>query len=475
MDLKEKIRESPNSPGVYLFKDKSPNIIYVGKALSIRKRIRSHFAKDISGKQKMLIDSTEDIDYILTPDESTALLLEAALIKKYDPKYNVSLKDDKSYPRLKLTINEEYPRLFITRKLKDDGAIYFGPYTNSKLLRKAVEFMRRTFPLRTCRVMQKKECLDYHIGQCLGPCVDDSKRSECDKVVKELCLFLNGDREELLGLLVKEMKLASEAKDFELATRLRDRIKALSVVSQSAVGVKGSDSLGEEYLYSSAQLDELTSVIGLGKKPSVIEAFDISNISGKEAVGSMVYFKDGKPDGSQYRKFKIKTVNVIDDYRMMSEIVSRRYRHLLREGLPLPNLVIIDGGKGHLAAARRQIRKLGLLNLPVISVAKRPDKIYISEDKEPILLGKFRATLYLIQRIRDEAHRFAIEYHRVLRRKSAGVSELDNVRGIGQKRKQSLMRHFGSLKEIKTADIDDLKGVEFISEKEAKAIYNYFR
>jgi excinuclease ABC subunit C len=430
MDLKKKVEQIPNKPGVYLFKDKEGVIIYIGKAISIRKRLKSHFAKDIYGKQKILIDNVCDIDFILTSDESTALLLEAALVRRYMPRYNVSLRDDKSYPRLKLTVNEEYPRLFITRKIKDDSALYFGPYTNAKLLRDGLKFMRRIFPLRTCLNFPKKECLNFHIGQCLAPCVDKDKKKEYLKVVEELKLFLDGEQDELLTFLTERMNKAAEGKDYEEAARLRDRIKALSLVSDTSAENEPAWLLPQKKarFHPSQQVEELRYALGLAKIPHTIEAFDVSNISGKEAVGSMVYFKDGKPDKNEYRKFRIRTVRVIDDYSMMREIVSRRYSRLLYEKQSLPDLIVIDGGKGHLAAAKKELRKLKLWDVAAISIAKGLDKIYVSEDKEPILLGKFEGALFLMQRIRDEAHRFAIGYHRLLRRKETAASELDNIK-----------------------------------------------
>jgi excinuclease ABC subunit C len=345
-------------------------------------------------------------------------------------------------------------------------------------------FMRRMFPLRTCKNIPKKLCLNFHIGQCLGPCEYADKEKEYGSIIEELKLFLEGKQDELLNSLSGQMKTASEAKDFEKAAKIRDRISALSLISESspsslrgAIATKPASPAGRQskpFIYPSQQIEELRSILNLPKTPTIIEAFDVSNISGKEAVGSMVYFKDGKPNKYQYRHFKIRTVRVIDDYSMMREIVSRRYRRVLEEGGALPELIIIDGGKGHLAAAKKELRTLRLWQIPVISIAKGLDKIYLSEDKEPILLGKFEAALLLVQRIRDEAHRFAIGYHRLLRRKKIDVSELDDIEGIGPKKKLNLIRHFGTVYEIKMADVDDLLKVRFISEKEAKAIYNHF-
>ncbi len=481
MGIKEKIKETPALPGVYLFKDKAGKIIYIGKAGSLKNRLRSHFLKRDTSKHVMLIDSTEDIDYILTPDEATALLLEAALIKRYMPKYNVMLKDDKSYPRLKLTVNEEYPRLFITRKLKADNALYFGPYTNAALLRKALKTIRRVFPLRTCNKMPKasasKGCLDFHIGQCIGPCMDSGRKRDYLDIVKELKLFLEGKQKELFKLLTGQMRKASSSKDYETAAKIRDRLKALAVVADAGDDYNKERRPGfnnaEKPLFM--QAEELRRLLNLAREPKIIEIFDVSNTSGKEAVGSMVCFKDNKPYKSRYMHFRIKTVNVIDDYSMMREIVSRRYKRLLSQKGVFPDLIIIDGGRGHLAAAKSQLRSLKIIDVPVIGIAKNPDKIYIHEKREPILFGRFDKALLLCQRMRDEAHRFAITYHRSLRRKKAVISELDNIKGIGPKRKAELIKYFGSFDRIRRADIDELKKVAFVDEKEAKVIYDYFR
>jgi excinuclease ABC subunit C len=484
VDIKEKIKKTPNSSGIYLIKDKDSSIIYIGKSASIRKRLRSHFAgrpaKNDSVKHDALIENAVDIDFICTPDESTALLLEAALVKRYSPKFNTLLKDDKAYPRLRLSINEQYPRLIITRKIRPDGALYFGPYTNSKLLREAVKFLRRVFPLRTCRNMPKasaaKGCLDMHIGQCMAPCVKDDKAGY-KAIVDDLKLFLEGKQEELLESLREKMASASDNKDYEKAAKIRDRVSALSSLSPRGKNTDKlplSESLDIEEKQS-GQLEELRLLLGVINVPHIIEAFDISNTSGKEAVGSMVCFRDASPYKHDYMHFQIKTVHVIDDYSMMREIVSRRYKKLLAENKPLPDLVIIDGGKGHLAAAKAQLRALNIINIPVIGIAKNPDKLYLHEKKEPVLLGKFPKALLLCQRIRDEAHRFAVTYHRLLRGKRSKISELDNIKGIGARRKAELIKYFGCLDNIKQADVNQLKKVDFIDEKEAKAIYDYFR
>ncbi len=493
MGFKEKIKALPDLPGVYLLKDGEQNIIYIGKAASVKKRLKTHFLKGGSSRHGMLLNNIANLDYILTSDESTALLLEAALIKRYNPRYNVLLKDDKSYPRLKLTLNENYPRLLIVRKVKPDGALYFGPYTNAKLLREAFKLMRRAFPLRTCQKMptqvyppalrraNHRGCLDFHIGQCIGPCLNNNRKKEYLAIVEELRLFLEGEQGELIELLKSQMKEFAAEKDYENAARIRNRIHALSVVS-GPVGRPGkySDKAVSAYpcrmpVVTPLQVEELRSLLKLPHALRIIEAFDVSNISGKEAVGSMVCFVDSKPRKDKYMHFKIKTVHVVDDYSMMREIVSRRYKRLLSERGILPDLIIIDGGKGHLAAAKIELRALKIINIPVIGIAKNPDKIYTHEKKDPILLGKFAQALLFCRRIRDEAHRFAINYHRFLQRKGVSRSELDGIKGIGPKRKAELIKYFGSLDKIKTAGIAELKKVDFVDEKEAKAVYDYFR
>jgi len=482
MGIKEKVSALPDLPGVYLFKDGEGNIIYIGKAASVKKRLKTHFSKSGLSRHGVLLNNIADLDYILTSDESTALLLEAALIKRYNPRYNVLLKDDKSYPRLKLTLNENYPRLLIVRNIKPDNALYFGPYTNAKLLREAFKFMRRVFPLRTCQKIPRKAsyhgCLDFHIGQCIGPCLNNNRKREYLAIVEELRLFLEGKQGELIELLKSQMKRSAAEKDYENAARIRNRIQALSVISNpverhpdKAVSVYS----GRMPVVTPLQVEELRSLLKLPHALHIIEAFDVSNTSGKEAVGSMVCFVDGKPHKNRYMHFKIKTVHIIDDYSMMREIISRRYRRLLSERGTFPDLIIIDGGKGHLAAAKIELRALKIINIPVIGIAKNPDKLYTHEKKGPILLGKFAQALLFCERIRDEAHRFAISYHRLLRRKGTRASELDEIKGIGPRRKAELIKYFGSLDKIKTAAITELKKVDFVDEKEAKAIYDYFR
>jgi len=401
----EKIRNLPQSSGVYIMKGASGEALYVGKAVSLRKRVSSYFRAKaaLTSRIASMIELVRDVDYIPTSTEAEALIYENGLIKHLEPKYNVALKDGKSYPMLKLTANERFPRLFITRQKKDDGAIYYGPYSNAKLLRQAVIFLRQIFPLRSCGKMGKRVCLDYHIKQCLGPCegrVDDRIYGE---IVSELKLFLQGRRRELVDTIASRMREAAKAENFELASKYKTRLETLSTVRGGAVAYTPS-----------GELDELKNILVLSKPPETIEAFDVSNIMAEAAVGSMIYFYKGLPKKSEYRKFRIKTVSGVDDYAMMREIVRRRYSRILKENGKLPDLILIDGGRGHLSAACDELERLGLSRLPVLSIAKEFEKLYMKGRKDPIILPPESKALHLLQRIRDEAHRFAISYHKRL-------------------------------------------------------------
>ncbi|MCX5686122.1 MAG: excinuclease ABC subunit UvrC [Candidatus Omnitrophica bacterium] len=404
MDYKEKIRGLPGAPGVYIMKGEKGEALYVGKALNLKKRVSSYFQprRNLPDRLETLVQNVRDIAYIPTRTEAEALIYENGLIKQLSPKYNVALRDDKSYPMLKLTLGEKFPRLFITRQKKADGSIYYGPYTNAKLLRRALVILRQVFPLRSCGKMKKSVCLNYHIKQCLGPCaglVDETKYGE---IVFELKMFLEGKRSELLKRLSERMAASSKEQKFEEAALYKIRLEGLSSVKEAVT-------------YTPAgELEELGAILGIKRRPDMIEAFDVSNIMGKSAVGSMICFYKGRPRKSEYRKFKIKTVSGMDDYAMMREIVQRRYLRLVAEKRVLPDLILIDGGKGHLAAAADELEKLGLAKIPVIGIAKEFERIYLKGRPEPILLPRESKTLHLLERIRDEAHRFAISYHRKL-------------------------------------------------------------
>ena len=404
MDIKDKIKNIPHLPGVYLMKNKDGGVLYVGKAKDLSKRVASYFQENRpkTARQMHLMENVKSLDYILTASEEEALIYEASLIKEKKPKYNVEMKDDKSFPYLKLTLNEKFPRIFISRKRIDDDSKYFGPYTRVKLLRSALSLMKSIFPLRTCPNIPEQVCLSYHIGQCLGPCVGKIDEKEYQEIVQQLVLFLEGRKTELLDELTKKMKEFSKAEKFEEAALIRNRISALSEVP----GKKMRDYSG----WGDVAL-KLKKILRLPRLPFRVEAFDVSNIQGKSATGSMVYFYNGRPDKSNYRKFRIKEVKDIDDYAMIKEIVRRRYKRLKEEGDSFPDLIIIDGGKGHLKAGYEELVRLNLKRIPIVSIAKQEESIYTLNSNAPLDINKDSEILHFIQHIRDEAHRFALKYH----------------------------------------------------------------
>ena len=407
--LKLKIKELPDSPGVYMFLDGKKKILYVGKARRLKKRVVTYFhpgrARD--ARLEMLVSEVRDIKIIRAASEAEALIYEAGLIKDHRPKYNIDLKDDKSYPFLKLTVNEEYPRIFVTRRRLSDGALYYGPYVNLTLLKQAVSFMKKVFPLRTCTRFHKTVCLEYHIAQCFGPCENKISKKDYGDIVKQLRQFLEGKKTDLIKALQSKMKEFSAKKEYEKAAVVKERIEALT-------SVRDLHDFSKYPIYG--ELDELQHALDLPAPPMTIECFDISNTSGTGAVGSMVFFEGGKPSKKNYRKFKIKGVDGIDDYSMIREVVRRRYSRLLKEGKTMPDLVLIDGGKGHLSVALEEIRGLGV-DVPVASIAKEHNHLYAEGKRLPVRLAPGSRLLLVVQRIRDEAHRFAIAYHRQLRRK----------------------------------------------------------
>ena len=406
--LKRRIEELPEKPGVYLFKNREGEALYVGKALSVRKRVKGHFRcfGESFSKEGILLSQVSRIDVVETSTEAEALLLEASLVKEMMPKYNQELKDDKSYPYLKITA-EEYPRLLVVRARRADGGKYFGPYTSVKLLRQAVNMLRRQFPMRTCRKFPKRVCLMYHIGQCSGPCEGLQEKSAYLQTVKDLGFFLDGRREALLKHLSKRMKAHSAEKEYEKAQALLSQIQALSSIASKKTPARDAMEV----------LRDLKEALSLPDAPHRMECFDISNIQGKEAVASMVVFIGGKPARSAYRKFRIRTVQGIDDYQMMKEVIRRRYSGSLADKTPRPDLIVIDGGKGHLSAAKNELENLGLSDLPVVSIAKQHEHIFSPGRANPHVLGPTSAALQLMRHLRDEAHRFAIRYHRSLHRK----------------------------------------------------------
>lgn len=419
----EEIKLAPPKPGVYIMKDAGSNILYVGKAVNLRNRIKTYFP-DSKFSTKNFARKVENIEYILTDSESEALILENNLIKKYHPKYNVKLRDDKTYPYLKITTNEKYPRMFITRRISLDSARYFGPYASAGSLRKTLKIIQQLFPIATCKKKIKKReipCLEFHINRCVAPCVDKIKKEEYQEIVNQIIDFLEGKDKKIVKKLSKEMKEAAENLNFEKAKNLRDKIKAIEKILFSYPYLKVEPEMNfHQHLRRKEEknviLTELQKFLNLPLFPARIECYDISNISGKEATGSLVVFENGLPLKSNYRRFRIKTVSHPDDYAMLEEVIKRRFsdEKLLPPNFKAPDLIIVDGGKGQLNTVYNALIEVKK-EFPVISIAKSEEKIFLRDRKDGILLPSY--LLHLVQQIRDEAHRFAISYHRKLRSK----------------------------------------------------------
>ena len=402
--LKERVLSAPDSPGVYLMRDNRGKVLYVGKANSLRKRLSSYLAKGLESKTLALMNKVVDVEFRLVPNEAMALLLEASLVHKFKPRYNISLRDDKSFPFVKIS-GEEFPSISITRKKDDPLGRYLGPYTNVKLLKNALKIIRRSFAYRSCRHLGSRSCVYGRINLCPEPCIGKISCQDYRRGIDDIVLILEGKADLLIHKLSQLMQDRSRSGDFETAAAVRDQISTLAELSAGLSGVNRK-----------SELEDLRNKLGLKKLPERIEGFDISNISGKQAVGSMVSFYCGSPDKNNYRRFRIKDFTGIDDYRMLAEVVRRRYSRLIKEKSVLPDLLLIDGGKGHLLVAARQLKELGL-NLPLASIAKKEERIYSSKKRRPLIFSKDTPALNLIRRVRDEAHRFAVSYHLLLRRK----------------------------------------------------------
>ncbi len=579
MDLREKVAQIPFAPGVYLYKDAGGRIIYVGKAKILRNRVRSYFSEDKLAdiKTGTLISEARDIDYILVDNEKEALALENNLIKQYKPRFNILLRDDKTYPYIKLT-HERYPRVYVTRRLKKDGSIYFGPYFPANLAHRLVHFIHRHFLVPSCKVdltrFHPKPCLQYHIHRCLGPCVEGLTTAEAyASAVHDVKLFLEGRHNDLAREMRHRMQTASDQMRFEEAASLRDLLTTVEEIEQrqKMAAAKGDDIdifacyaepplvavnlfhlrngqivdrreffwedqesfelpqffssmlsqlyLDQQYIPSEIHvpvdfedreaLEELLSekrnrrveirtpqrgqkkalmdlvetnarhsfdgrfrvlkpsskaiqealqdALNLPDPPSRIECFDISHIQGTDKVASMVVWEDGKMKKSDYRKFIIRTVVGNDDFASMREVVTRRYSRLQEEKLPMPGLVLIDGGLGQLHAAADALEAIGISDQPLASIAKREEIIYVyGQEDEPVILDRFSPILHLIQSIRDEAHRFAVTFHRSRRNARQLTSELDEIPGVGRKTVVRLLKEFGSSELVRAASEERL-------------------
>ncbi len=406
-----KLTNLPEASGVYIFKEENGKPIYVGKSLNIKTRVKNHLnTKLISQKAKILRDRSTSIEVIQVDSEIEALNLEANLIKKFKPYLNSQLKDDKDYLYIKIT-DDFFPKVLTARK-KDlkDAKTYFGPYPSAKRVRSTLKTLRRIFPYSTCSPNQKRPCLYYHIGLCPGVCAGKASEKEYRKDVRKLRLFLQGKKMKVFDVLERELGEVTSKLQFEEAAKIRDQLESLRYITKA---IRGVDLLEENLEETrNIELKELALVVGMNKNPERIECYDISNIFGKEAVGSMVVFTNGLAEKSEYKRFKIKDTTGINDIAMLCEVLSRRFRHEWSK----PDLIVIDGGRGQLNGAVKVLVEEGL-NIPVISLAKRLEEIYLYRKEKPVRLPRSSNALRLLQRVRDEAHRFAIYYHRKLRRK----------------------------------------------------------
>ncbi len=414
-ELSESVRLLPDACGVYLFRSGDNTILYIGKAKSLKKRVSSYFSRQLNAKTQALVAKIVSVEYRLTASEAQAQVLEASLIKELQPQYNIDLKDDKSFPWIRMS-DEEYPQVGIVRRhhlaplhkgLQRApllGGRFFGPFTNAKALRQALKVIRRLFGFRSCRVMPRRACLYFRLGECPAPCEKRITPAQYRARIERVVLFLEGRYASLVASLAGTMQELSRAHRYEEAAALRDQISALQAL-QEKPGAQGAELSG---------LQTLQRELGLQALPMTIEAFDISTLSGAAASGAMVRFRRGMPDKAQYRRYRIKTVRGSDDYAMIREVVRRRYARLLREGAALPDLILIDGGQGHVSAAQEELRRLGIA-VPAVGIAKQDELLYLPRRNRPLALPAQSEALRILKRLRDEAHRFARAYHHYLR------------------------------------------------------------
>ena len=596
----QQLKAFPAKPGIYIFKDKEGKVIYVGKATNLNSRVRSYLgaASSLSVKVRRLVSKIRDFEFIVTDSEQEALILECTMIKKYTPHYNIRLKDNKTFPYLRININNDWPSVYVTRRVQKDGAQYFGPFASRGSVRKTLRLIERLFPFRSCSKQiegkDKRPCLDYYIHRCLGPCIGAVEKQEYGDVINEVILFLQGKQEIILRELNAKMKAAALQLHFERAALLRDQIRAIEAViegqriatklqgEKDAIGlaqnkeqayveifsIRNNKLIGQDYFimegiqgespgqivtsfvkqyYGSASripplillqhpvdepavlskwlgqrrggrvelqvpqrgakrklvdtaaenavqrlaltqakelktevitagLRELKQELHLPKMPRRIECYDVSNIQGTLAVSSMVVLEKGRPKPAHYRRFRIKTVFGADDYAMIQETLRRRFKRGLTGGSTwaiTPDLVLIDGGKGQLNAALEVRRELGLDSVPMASLAKENEEVFIPDNPQPVYIARNSPALHILQRARDEAHRFAISYHRRLRHKEGITSALDYITGIGPRRKRALLKKFGSIEAIKDASLEELSQTQGITLALAQKVKNF--
>jgi excinuclease ABC subunit C len=468
----------PAKPGVYLFRDSFGAVIYTGKAANLRKRVSHYFQesgrRSADPKLRSLVNSIASWEFLTVKNEEEALILEAKLIKDYAPRYNVLMRDDKRFLLVKINIREKFPRLALARVKKNDGFEYFGPFPKGSALRDTVDFLTRYFGLRSCRAAEpgeneRRHCLAGIIKDCSGPCVGKISPEGYKAKVEEMMGVLRGDITALLLDISEKMRAAAADMKFERAAALRD----VAANIEDVFGVRRRN-FSHTSIPSPAgddAVEDLQKALGLPSPPSEIEAMDISNISGMLAVGSVVRFTGGRPDRANYRRFRIREVSGPDDFAMMAEVVKRHFGRKLAENRPLPGLTLIDGGKGQLSAAISALAEIKAPPVPLVGLAKRNEEIFIPGRENPVVLDRHRPALRLLQAIRDEAHRFAVSYHRELRAKKLQESVLDDIPGIGESRKQALLQEFGSVRELKKASPEEIaRRVPGIGSETAKLI-----
>jgi len=476
--IMDKLKQLPDKPGVYIMRDRRGKVIYIGKAASLRNRVRNYFQPGTFHKAEPkirgLIRSIEDFDFITLRTDAEAAVTEAQFIKDHKPRYNTMLKDDKRFLLLKVDTQHPYPMIKTCRIRKEDGATYFGPYANSTAARAAREFVERRFGLRRCTTLrpgqeQYKHCHNDIIRHCSAPCVDKTDEAAYREAVNEACAFLRGERPACIRELRDAMKTESEKKNYEKAAALRDTIRMLDRAMKERTKVRKTADIKRKEALEGIQI--LQEVLRLSTPAKVIETFDISNISGTYAVASMVASVNGIPDRKRYRQFQIATVEGPNDAAMMAEVIHRRYRRLLDEQAPLPDLVLVDGGIIQVQAARRQLDQLGLPHVRVAGLAKRYEELYTDTQPAPLILPRDSHALRVLQQIRDEAHRFAINYHRKLRAKRIRESELDDIPGIGETRKQQLLKQFGSVARLKKATPEQIEKTPGFGSASARLVW----
>lgn len=477
--VKRRLRELPDEPGCYVMRDGRGEIIYVGKAASLRKRVQQYFRagtlRSADPKLRGLIRSIRDLEYVVVRNEAEAVLTEGRLIKEYRPRYNVSFRDDKRFLLLWADPADPYPRLKLCRIKKDQPLIYFGPYASSAAARATLDFVEKKFGLRKCEPKVPddetyRHCINDIVRYCSAPCIGRVTAEEYRARFDEACAFLRGERIGYLKELREAMEAAAQELDFERAAALRDTLLKLDATVRERARVAADPAMRREL--AGQGVKELRKALDLPARPGLIEAFDVSNISGTFAVGGMVCAVDGLPRRTRYRRFRIRTVEGIDDPGMMAEVIRRRYSSVISAGEELPGLVLVDGGVTQLNAARTELARLGLSHVPVAGLAKRYEELHVPGGGRPLRLPRDSQALATLQRLRDEAHRFALTYHRRLRSRRIRESRLDDVPGVGDKRKELLLERFGSVRRLVKATESEIAAVPGIGPTMARAIWN---